>query len=173
MKRTLLPLAVFLSCAVFTQAAPGEQPRNGRGNDFPRRELKAFQDNDFHRSHRFADDAPRRFQPGPEGRGFGPPPPPPFMHELGPLMERFGPFWEDQELAAEMGLSEEQVEKLAASFEETKQALDETSGTLKAAHDELHDLMESDSPEADAVYKALDEVTRSLNEKGRILLGHR
>lgn len=110
------------------------------------------------------------------GQGFGPGPagPRPGMgiHRPmpGPHLVRF---WDNEELVVELGLTEGQIAQLEASYQTAKEVLQAAAGSLEEAHQALRAALDVDSPDAEAVNAAIDNVTDAHNERMRIVIGHR
>lgn len=81
---------------------------------------------------------------GPEGPG-GPPDSPQAIHRA--MM----PFWENEELSADLGLSEEQVKLLTESHAIAEEVIEAHRDTVEAAGKALRDEMQKDAPDAAAV----------------------
>ncbi len=105
---------------------------------------------------------------GPGGPGFGSPLDGAMRKAQGIMM----PFWENEDVADELGLTADQVDALATSHALTKEQLDATDGSIRDAAEALRDAMEVDNPEISEVNEAIDEVTAATNEKAKIVLGH-
>lgn len=82
------------------------------------------------------------------------------------------PFWENEEVVAELGLTEQQIIALAESHEVTRLQLEETQGTVRDAGQALREEMEKDNPDGAAASSLLNEMTAAANEKGQIILAH-
>lgn len=89
------------------------------------------------------------------------------------LMKDLIPFWENEELATELGLDEGQILLLDESLTNAKETLDGEKESLKTAMDAVRDAMEVDNPDLDAVYAAMDEVAVHKTTIAKAAAGHR
>lgn len=106
-------------------------------------------------------------QGGPEGAGG-----PGFDGPLARMARVMIPFWQNEELAAELNLDQSQVDQLEKSHAATKEGLEATDGSIEEAGKALKAAMEQDNPDAAAVNAAVDRLTQAMNEKAKIILGH-
>lgn len=83
-------------------------------------------------------------------------------------------FWDDEELVDAIGLTDEQVNLLQKSYDETEKALegfeDETPADY---HNAIKEALDADAPDLAEVNAAIDAMTDSQNAKMKALLGHR
>ncbi len=93
----------------------------------------------------------------------------PSARKLGAVMF---PFWENDEIADELELSEDQIDAMAESHALLTEQLEDTQGSIADAGGALKEEMEKDSPDASTVNELIDELTEATNEKSRIILGH-
>lgn len=117
------------------------------------------------RGERYAEGRPG---PGHEGKR------PPFG---GPEQERMMkdliPFWTNETIVTKLSLDEQQIDLLQESLDAAKETLDAERDSLKAAMDNLRDAMEQDSPDLDAVYAAMDEVSLHKTTIAKAAAAHR
>lgn len=88
-------------------------------------------------------------------------------------MEKFARFWDDEELVAELGLTQSQIVLLEQSYTDTKAALEANRDAAKAAREALRTEMEKDSPDPAAVDAAIDAVAATHTVIAKEMLGQR
>lgn len=109
---------------------------------------------------------------GPGGPGFGGPGLPGLDGPLAKAGKLAFPFWENDQIAEDLELTDEQIEALEESHEIMKEGLEASKGSMIDLGKQLKEEMEKDSPNAATVNDLLDQITAEGNEKARLLLGH-
>lgn len=82
------------------------------------------------------------------------------------------PFWEKEEVAQELQLTDEQVAALSESLDILKSELEATEGSVMDAHKALREAMQVDSPDLNTIYELHDAAAEAKAEKGKIFLAH-
>ncbi len=127
----------------------------------------------------WADKGGRGHRGGGERGPHGPDMPPFPGHQLfadgAPIqqLDKMIRFWDDEELVAELGLTESQIDLLEESYQVSKETFEATKGDVKDAYETLREVMDADSPDADAVNAAIDAATEAQNVAMKNFLGHR
>lgn len=172
MKRTLAIASLFLSTLLVGALAipvfaAGKQGFGGRHGGDPA--------SGWHAGPAFGGPGPG----GPDGPGFGGPRPP-FGPggpggPGGPLADAariMFPFWEDADVVAAINLTDEQIAALKTSQDLAKEELDSTKGSIEDAGKAIHEEMQKDNPDLATVTTLTDNMTKAINEKTKVVLGH-
>jgi hypothetical protein len=106
---------------------------------------------------------------GPGGPGFGNGPGGP-GGPGGPDLMR--PFWNNEDLVAAAGITEDQIALLEASHAEARAALESAQGSVRTAHQAVREAMDVDAPNLDSVYAAIDGVAAAEANIKKIVAGH-
>lgn len=95
-----------------------------------------------------------------------------FGHPPNPEHKALFPFWENERVSKELGLTSEQTAALAESHELLRGQLESSQDSIKAAREALRAEMEKDNPDLQTVYKLSDAVAEAQNARKRLVLGH-
>ena len=82
------------------------------------------------------------------------------------------PFWNNEDLVAAAGITEDQIALLEASHAEARAALEAAQGTVRTARQAVREAMDVDAPNLDAVYAAIDGVAAAEANIKKIVAGH-
>lgn len=91
---------------------------------------------------------------------------------FGPGARGMAPFWESESVVEELGLTDDQVSRLAESREVTLDALEDMDGAVYDAREALHEEMSKDAPDLATASDLLDDVSDAMNERKQVVLNH-
>lgn len=91
---------------------------------------------------------------------------------LGGALKALFPFWQDAEIASQLGLTDTQVSQLEESWKLVKAELESSEGNLREIGEDLREELQKDSPDLNTVNGFADQFTNDLNAKGKAILGH-
>jgi len=102
-----------------------------------------------------------------------PPPPPPGSTDVAPPQHpALLPFWQSPRIAEHLGLTDDQIAALEASFQAAITALEAQQGAIPEARKALREALAVDEPDLDAVLAALEALKAAEAEREAIILGH-